>query len=100
MPITCEKVILNFIDGIQEGEKGSISSTTTVKVRGSQLLHYETPIIERTNDCFILNMSRYSIATGQLQKRIKNILPDGYQIVTKVPQGYHGSLRDYLDEKV
>ena len=97
MAITCEKVLENFIAGLKEGENGSVSSTKTVRIKGNQLIHYSTPIIERMEDSFILNISRYSLATGQLQKRIKNMLPEGYQTVKKVPQDYPGSLTDYLE---
>ena len=66
MNYTCEKVIMNFIDGLSEGEEGAVSSTKTVSIHGDQLFHYNTPIIERMNESFILNTSRYSLATGQL----------------------------------
>lgn len=98
MAITCEKVVENFIAGLQEGEKGSVSSTKTVRIKGNQLIHYSTPIIERMEHSYILNISRYSLATGQLQKRIKNMLPKGYQIVKRVPQDYLGSLTDFLED--
>jgi len=97
MAITCEKVVENFISGLQEGDNGSVSSTKTVRIKGNQLIHYSTPIIERTGNSFILNISRYSLATGQLQKRIKTMLPEGYQTVKRVPQDYPGSLVDYLE---
>ena len=97
MAITCGKVIENFISGVNEGEEGSVSSTKTVRIKGNQLIHYSTPIIERGKEGFILNISRYSLATGQLQKRIKEMLPDGYKTVRKVAQEYQGSLADYLE---
>ena len=37
MAITCEKVVENFIAGLQEGEKGSVSSTKTVRIKGTSL---------------------------------------------------------------
>ena len=97
MNITCEKVIKNFISGIKEGEDGSISSTKTVRIKGNQLIHYSTPIIERDSDGFILNISRYSLATGQLQKKMKLMLPDGYRTVRMVPHDYEKSLKDFLE---
>ena len=96
MAITCTKVIENFIAGIKEGEAGSISSTNTVRIKGNQLFHYSTPIIERDDDGFILNISRYSLATGQLQKRMKEMLPVGFRTVKRVRQEYEGSLKDFL----
>ena len=98
MAITCGKVIENFIAGVKEGDDGSISSMNTVKIRGNQLIHYSTPIVERDGDSFILNISRYSLATGQLQKRIKEMLPEGYRTVKKVPQDYKNSLKDFVEE--
>lgn len=92
MAITCGKVIEYFISGIKEGEVGSVSSTKTVIIKGNQLIHYSTPIIERDKE----NVSRYSLATGQLQKRIKKMLPEGYRTVKRVPQDYSNSLKDFL----
>lgn len=96
MAITCGKVIENFIAGVKEGDAGSVSSTNTVRIKGNQLIHYSTPIIERDEDGFILNISRYSLATGQLQKRMKEMLPEGYRTVKRVPQDYENSLKDFL----
>ena len=96
MNYTCEKVILNFIDGLSEGEEGSVSSSKTVTIHGNQLFHYNTPIIERCDGNFILNVSRYSLVTGQLQKKIKSFLPEGYQIVKGVKADYKGSLLDFV----
>lgn len=96
MAITCEKVVENFIAGLKEGEVGSVSSTKTVIIKGNQLIHYSTPIIERDEEGFILNVSRYSLATGQLQKKIKEKLPEGYRLVKRVPQDYGNSLKDFL----
>lgn len=98
MAITCGNVIENFIAGIKEGEGGSVSSTKTVRIKGDQLIHYSTPIIERDEDGFILNISRYSLATGQLQKRMKDMLPEGYRTVKRVPRDYYGSLKDFLEQ--
>lgn len=97
MAISCGKVIENFIAGVKEGEEGSISSSYTVKIIGNQLFHYSTPIIERYRNNFILNISRYSTVTEQLQKRIKNMLPRGYKTVDHVVKDYQGSLKDYLN---
>ena len=97
MAITCTKVIENFISGVNEGEAGSISSTNTVRIKGNQLIHYSTPIMERDDNGFILNISRYSLATGQLQKQMREMLPEGYRIVKRVRQDYEGSLKDFLE---
>ena len=98
MAITCGEVIENYIAGVKEGDDGSVSSTKTVRIKGNQLIHYSTPIIERDEEGFILNISRYSLATGQLQKRMKEMLPEGYRTVKRVPQDYENSLKDFLEE--
>ena len=98
MAITCGKVIENFIAGVKEGDTGSVSSTKTVKIKGDQLIHYSTPIIERDEEGFILNISRYSLATGQLQKRMKELLPAGYRTVRRVPENCNNSLKDFLEK--
>lgn len=97
MTITCTKVAENFIAGVKEGDEGSVSSTNTVKIIGNQLIHYQTPIIERDEEGFIFNITRYSEATGMLQKRIKAFLPDGYRTVKRVYRNYNGSLKDFLE---
>lgn len=98
MAITCGEVIKNFINGLKEGEYGTVSSSNTVRIKGNQLFHYSTPIIERDEDGFVLNISRYSLATGQLQKRIKQMLPEGFRTVIRVPKDYDNSLKDFLDK--
>lgn len=66
---------------------------------GNQLLHYDTPIVEKAKDGYILNLSRYSEVTGLLQKRIKAYFVEHsvpYKTVLKVERDYKGSLKDYL----
>ena len=98
MAIACVEVIENFIAGLNEGDKGSISSTKTMKIKGNQLFHYTTPIMERDESGFILNITRYSLATGQLQKKMKELLPNGYRTVKRVPENYKHSLKDFLEK--
>ena len=93
---TFKDLILLFLEGATEG----ISATGTLKIIGDQLVHYETPIAERKGKKIIINNSRYSIATGQLQKQIRMIVPEEMQeIVGKVPNGYNGSLLLFLNKK-
>ena len=66
MSVTFEKVIKNFISGLLDTEDGAISTTKTLKIQGDQLIHYWTPIAERLDDKIIVNISRYSLATGKL----------------------------------
>ena len=70
------------------------------KIVGNQLIHFETPIIERYKDGFILNTSNYSDITRFLQRKIREVLQDKKVIeVNKVLMGYEGSLVDYINKK-
>ena len=100
MSITFEKLIRSFIDGMQDNDPQSISTTKTLKIQGDQLIHYWTPIAERCDGKVIVNISRYSLATGKLQKQLKELVPqEQYVTVKGVREGYKGSLMDFLPEK-
>ncbi|MCR5227303.1 MAG: hypothetical protein K6E27_08840 [Eubacterium sp.] len=87
-------VINSFVNGATEGIS---SGQGNLKIKGDVLIHYATPILERFEGKYILNFTRYSIVTGRLQKQIKEIIDDGVIIqVTKVPEGYKGSLKDFI----
>lgn len=89
-----KQVIELFINGEREG---SSAGQGNLRISGDKLIHYFTPILERYSDKYILNYSRYSIVTGRLQKQIKELIPEENIIqITKVPEGYKGSLRDFL----
>ena len=92
-----KEVVVLFAEGATEGQS---SWQGNLKIKGDVLIHYFTPILERYNGGYILNFSRYSIVTGRLQKQIKEIIPEE-QItqVTRVPEGYKGSLKDFVKEK-
>ena len=94
---TFKELIECFIDGATEG----ISATGTLKIIGKQLIHYKTVIAERNDDNnIIINVSRYSLATGQLQKQILNIVPKEKTIlVKKVPVNYNDSLTSFMESR-
>ena len=95
--VTFEKVINNFISGMKESEEGSVSTTKTLRIKGDQLIHYWTPIAERIDNKIIVNITRYSIVTGKLQKQLKELVPeDKYVAIKGVREGYNGSLSDFL----
>ena len=97
MSVTFENVIKNFISGMLDTEDGAVSTTTTLKIQGDQLIHYWTPIAERRAGKIIVNISRYSLATGKLQKQLKELVPqEKYVTVKGVHEGYKGSLTDFL----
>ena len=88
----------DLIEALLEGATEGVSATGTLKIKGDQLVHYNTPIAERCGEQVIVNVSRYSLATGQLQKQIRSIVPEEKQvIVKKVPVDYAGSLKDFSD---
>ena len=90
---TFKDIIHMFETGKEEG----ISATGTLKIVGVQLIHYSTPIAERTQCGFLINNTRYSLATGQLQKQLRTLLPEEKQtLVRGVPVEYKGSLKDFL----
>ena len=97
MSVTFENVISNFISGMSDTEDGAISTTKTLKIQGDQLIHYWTPIAERRDGKIIVNISRYSLVTGKLQKQLRELVPEEKYITVKgVREGYKGSLADFL----
>ena len=91
------QVINNFIAGMSDSEDGAISATKTLKIQGDQLIHYWTPIAERRDDKIIVNITRYSLVTGRLQKQLKELVPeDKYIAVKGIPEGFKGQLTDFL----
>ena len=88
----------DLIEALLEGATEGVSATGTLKIKGDQLVHYNTPIAERCGEQVIVNVSRYSLATGQLQKQIRSIVPEEKQVVVKkVSVDYAGSLKDFID---
>lgn len=92
--ITQTELLRQFLEeDLQEGDAGN------GHVRNNQYIHYSTPILERYGDKYILNQTRYSIITGQIQKRMKAAIPaEKLIIVGKVAQDYKGSLKDFIKE--
>ena len=81
-------------ENLQNGEAGN------GHVRNNQYIHYRTPILERYDDKYILNQTRYSIVTGQIQKRMRNAIPEDKIIIVKgVSEGYKGSLKDFIKNR-
>lgn len=94
---TFKDVINQFVEGATEGQS---SGQGNLKIKGDILIHYFTPILERYNEKYILNYGRYSIVTGRLQKQIKETIPEEKLIqITRVPEGYKGSLKDFIKEQ-
>ena len=91
-----QSILDSFINGETSGRAGTKTSPGNLSIRGDQLFHYTTPIMERYKESFIVNLSQYSIQTGRVQKKIKETLKGKpYYSVLKVPRDYTGSLSDF-----
>ena len=85
------ELIDSFIKGVNDGKIGNL------KIKGNQLFHYNTAICERKDNYFILNVTRYSIQTGQVQKKLLNKLSNSnVKTVKKVPVDYQLELEAFL----
>ena len=94
---TFKELIENFVSGEKEGTSAGQGN---LKIKGNCLVHYYTPILERFDGNYILNNTRYSLVTGRLQKQIREVIPEEkLVIVIKVPEGYQGSLVDFINDK-
>ncbi|WP_165062318.1 hypothetical protein [Adlercreutzia sp. ZJ154] len=84
-------LIKSFISGSTSGDALSLH------IRGEQLVHYNTAILERHEGKYILNYTRYSLATGKVQKMITNTIEPGNLVyVSGVPSDTRSSLADFL----
>lgn len=84
-------LIKAFVDGATEGDALSLH------IRGDQLVHYNTAILERYEDKYILNYTRYSLATGKVQKMITGTIEPGNLVyVSGVPSDTRSTLADFL----
>ena len=100
MSVTFVQLIKSFIDGMNDNDDNARASSGTLKIQGEQLIHYWTPIAERVDKKTLVNITRYSLATGRLQKQLKEIIPeDMYFTVRGIPEGYKGSLKDFLPKE-
>lgn len=100
MSVTFVQLIRSFINGMQDTDEKAKASSGTLKIRGEQLIHYWTPIAERSEDKILVNIARYSLATGRLQKQLKELVPEEkYTTVRGIPEGYKGSLTDFLSKE-
>ena len=80
--------VINDADNIENGN---------VSIKDGIFYHYWTPMIERYNNLFILNVSNYSDVTRFLQRKIKSVIPQEKIVEVKsVPEGYKGRLQDFL----
>ncbi len=100
MAITQLQLIEKFINGEEEGYTGTDLNPGTLKIIRDQLIHYDTVILERYNDVFILNTTRYSLQTGKVQKKIKERIDTFNRLhVEQVPINTTQSLQTFLKNK-
>lgn len=94
--MTIKNLIDLFLDGADSGYTGTKSSPGNLRIVGNKLFHYDTVIAERVNETYYVNLSQYSIQTGNVQKQLKAALTGAkYVAVKKVPRDYSGSLVAY-----
>ena len=94
--MTIRKLIDLFLDGAENGHTGTKSTPGNLRIVKDKLFHYDTVIAERVNGTYYVNLSQYSIQTGNVQKQLKEaLMGEKYTVVKKVPRDYKGSLVDY-----
>jgi len=94
MGLTYREVVDEFL----KGSSSSISNTSkNLKIADNRLIHFNTVIAERQKNKILLNVSRYSILTGKLQKLLSNLIPFSKRIeIHNVPGNYSGTLTKFL----
>ena len=95
--ITFQQVIDQFLEGETNAFAGTEKNPGNLRIDGDQIIHYSTPIAERYGDKYLLNITRYSIQTGQVQKKLKASIPIEKRIdVRQVPPDTRLTLKDYI----
>lgn len=93
--MTQEQLIDEFLKGATEGVCGGSGN---LKIKGDKLVHYQTAIAERYGERIIINVTRYSLVTGRLQKMLNQKVAEEKQIIARrVREGYNGSLVEFTD---
>lgn len=92
--MTQEQLIDEFLGGAVEGV---CSGSGNLKIKGNKLIHYQTAISERVGDKVIINMTRYSLVTGRLQKLLcQKVESENQLIARRVKEGYNGALSEFV----
>ncbi|HEL1234560.1 TPA: hypothetical protein TVN79_002055 [Streptococcus equi subsp. zooepidemicus] len=93
--MTQEQLIDEFLNGATEGICGGSGN---LKIKGDKLVHYQTAIAERYGEKIIINVTRYSLVTGRLQKMLNQKVAEEKQIIARrVKEGHNGSLVEFTD---
>lgn len=94
--MTQEQLIDEFLGGAIEGVCGGSGN---LKIKGDKLIHYQTAIAERYGEKIIINVTRYSLVTGRLQKMLNQKVAEENQIIARrVKEGHNGSLVEFTDK--
>lgn len=95
--MTFQELIDKFLNGAEKGVSGSEKKPGNLKIEKNQLIHYQTPILERHGANYILNITRYSLQTGQVQKKIKSKITEKNLVYVKsVERGPHTTLANFI----
>lgn len=87
--MTIKQVIELFLGGAEEGYTGSKSNPGNLKIKGDKLFHYSTVIAQRDSaKNYYVNLSQYSIQTGNVQKQLKTAL-EGQDYEGRKRQAHH-----------
>ena len=97
--MTMRQLMDLFFEGAEEGWNGSKTSPGSLRIKKNYLIHYSTTIAERREGkSIIINLTRYSLQTGKVQKMLKEAIGGReYIVVKKVPKDYCGSLEPYIN---
>ena len=95
--MTQEQIAKDYICGAKEGIS---SGAGNLKIQGDKLIHYSTLISERQGNRFIVNVTRYSLVTGRIQKMLREKIPQELVVTAhKVPEGTTTSLQPFIKTK-
>lgn len=92
-----KELISAFIKGEKDGFAGSSPVLSNMRIKGDQLYHYQTPIIQRDGIRFIVNMTGYSPQTKRLQETVLDLTKELELVIVRgVPQDFKGRLIDFI----
>lgn len=93
--MTQEQLIDEFLNGATEGVCGGSGN---LKIKEDKLIHYQTAIAQRYGEKVIINVTRYSLVTGRLQKMLNQKVEEDKQIIARrVKEGHNGSLVEFTE---
>lgn len=96
MNLTFQQLVERFLKGDTTGVSSGIGN---LKIKNDQLIHYSTVIAERYKDKVLVNISRYSLQTGKLQKILRESISFKKLVeVRRVPKNYTNTLANFIDK--